>query len=105
MKDERNLSGRARPSVRPKSASSVVSEAQALFSQARLVDLCHVLEEGMPTYPTHTKYFRNPWRSKGDVARMNQLILGDHTGTHVDSPCHFPVSGPYSEMTIERYGP
>src|SRR5581483_9335892 len=53
------------------------------------VDLTHTLEHGIPTYPTHAKYFQMPWRSYGDPAEMNQLILSEHTGTHIDSPSHF----------------
>ncbi|WP_133916143.1 cyclase family protein [Streptomyces sp. NBC_00582] len=73
-----------------------------LFAGARLVDLSRTLEEGMPTYPTHAKYFQNRWLSMGDVARMNQLVLGEHTGTHVDSPCHFPVEGPHAGVGVEE---
>ncbi|MFE9446470.1 cyclase family protein [Streptomyces sp. NPDC006602] len=69
---------------------------------ARLVDLSRTLEEGMPTYPTHAKYFQNRWLSMGDVARMNQLVLGEHTGTHVDSPCHFPIQGPHADVSVEK---
>lgn len=60
-----------------------------IAGRSRAVDLTHTLEEGIPTYPTHAKYFQMPWRSYGDPAEMNQLILSEHTGTHVDSPSHF----------------
>ena len=73
-----------------------------LLAGARLVDLSRTLEEGMPTYPTHAKYFQNRWLSMGDVARMNQLVLGEHTGTHVDSPCHFPLQGPHADVGVEE---
>ncbi|MDQ0745982.1 arylformamidase [Streptomyces africanus] len=71
-----------------------------VLAGARLVDLSRTLEEGMPTYPTHAKYFQNRWLSMGDVARMNQLVLGEHTGTHVDSPCHFPIQGPHADVSV-----
>ncbi|MFF7795792.1 cyclase family protein [Streptomyces sp. NPDC007991] len=73
-----------------------------VLAGARLVDLSRTLEEGMPTYPTHAKYFQNRWLSMGDVARMHQLVLGEHTGTHVDSPCHFPVQGPHADVSVDR---
>ncbi|CAM5742367.1 Kynurenine formamidase [Streptomyces alboniger] len=73
-----------------------------VLAGARLVDLSRTLEEGMPTYPTHAKYFHNPWLAMGDVARMNQLVLGEHTGTHVDSPCHFPLQGPHADVSVEQ---
>lgn len=88
--------------MNPTSGSNVVDALSELFTRARLVDLSHVLEEGIPTYPTHAKYFLNNWESMGDVARMNQLVLGEHTGTHVDSPCHFPISGEHAGMSVDR---
>lgn len=68
------------------------SNLQSLCSQlkmARAIDLTHVLREGIPSYPTHAKYFQMKWQAMGDPAVMNQLILSEHSGTHVDSPSHF----------------
>lgn len=81
---------------------SVAAGLADAFARCRLVDLSHRLEEGIPTYPTHARYFRNTWVALGDVARMHQLVLGDHTGTHVDSPCHFPISGPHAAVTVDQ---
>jgi arylformamidase len=64
------------------------------FAGQRMVDLTRRLEPGIPSYPTHPKYFQMPWRSMGDPAEMNQLVLGEHTGTHVDAPSHFVPEGP-----------
>jgi kynurenine formamidase len=64
------------------------------FAGHRMVDLTRRLEAGIPSYPTHPKYFQMPWRSMGDPAEMNQLVLGEHTGTHVDAPSHFVPDGP-----------
>lgn len=69
----------------------MIEALTATLTEAQFIDLTHPLEEGMPTYPTHTKYFQNRWEAMGDTARMHQLILGEHTGTHVDSPSHFPT--------------
>ena len=74
-----------------------MSPAQTLidaFAGHRMVDLSRRLEPGIPSYPTHPKYFQMPWRSMGDPAEMNQLVLGEHTGTHVDAPSHFVPDGP-----------
>lgn len=59
------------------------------FDKYQVVDLSHRLVEGIPTFPTHPKYFLAPYPSMGDPAEFNQLIMCDHTGTHVDSPAHF----------------
>jgi len=80
------------------SAAALLAEA---FRRAEMVDLTHPLQEGIPTYPTHAKFFQNPWLSFGDPARMNQLVLGEHTGTHVDSPSHFPVSGDHAGTSVD----
>lgn len=52
----------------------------------------------MPSYPTHSKYFHTLWESywHGDVAVAYQLLMNEHSGTHVDAPAHFmrPESGP-----------
>jgi len=55
----------------------------------QVVDRSHRLVPGIPTFPTHPKYFLAPYPSMGDVAEFNQLVMSDHSGTHVDSPSHF----------------
>jgi arylformamidase len=72
---------------------SSVQRILDVFADHRLVDLTRRLEPGIPSYPTHPKYFQMPWRSMGDPAEMNQLVLGEHTGTHVDAPSHFVRAG------------
>jgi len=66
-----------------------VEDLRRAFGSVRAIDLSHVIEPDMPTYPTHPKYFMMEWKALGDPAHMNQLILSEHTGTHVDSPAHF----------------
>jgi kynurenine formamidase len=41
----------------------------------------------MPVYPGHPQFAAMPWHT-GDAARMNQLLVGEHMGTHLDSPSH-----------------
>lgn len=72
------------------------------FAGHRLVDLTRRLEPGIPSYPTHPKYFQMPWRSMGDPAEMNQLVLGEHTGTHVDAPSHFVGEGKPARRHIDE---
>jgi arylformamidase len=54
-----------------------------------IVDLSHTLEIGIPTFPTHPKYVIADYVSMDDVAEFKQLIMCDHSGTHIDSPSHF----------------
>ena len=60
-----------------------------LLEGFEVIDLTHTLENNMPTFPSHTKYFLNRWVSPGDPAFLNVMLIGDHTGTHFDTPAHF----------------
>lgn len=61
------------------------------FNKYKFVDLSHRLEEHMPSYPAHSKYYHNLWESywHGDVAVAYQICMNEHSGTHVDAPAHF----------------
>lgn len=75
----------------PSTDEQVVLAGQmaSAISGYRIVDLSHRLITGIPTFPTHPKYFLAPYPSMGDPAEFNQLVMSDHSGTHVDSPAHF----------------
>jgi kynurenine formamidase len=77
------------------------------LSDHRIVDLTRLLEAGIPSYPTHPKFFQMRWCSMGDPAEMNQLVLGEHTGTHLDAPSHFVRHGPQRkhihELPLESF--
>lgn len=68
-----------------------LSEMIAGIHSARVIDLSHPLEEHMPAYPTHAKYFHNLWISQrhGGRSLHYQLVMSEHSGTHVDAPAHF----------------
>ena len=55
-----------------------------------VVDLSHPLEEGMPALPDSSRYFHMLWDSywHGDAGVDYQIILNEHSGTHVDAPAH-----------------
>jgi kynurenine formamidase len=75
---------------------------------ARLVDLSQTLEEHMPNYPTHSKFFHDLWGSywHGGRSLTYQLVMNEHNGTHVDAPAHFiSDSMPRAHVTIERVPP
>jgi kynurenine formamidase len=59
------------------------------------VDLTHPIENRMPVpvgFPQVmlTRYLD---RAEGDVATAEQMLIGLHTGTHVDAPMHFVDGG------------
>ena len=75
---------------------------------ARLLDLSQTLEEHMPNYPTHSKFFHNMWGSywHGGRSLTYQLVMNEHNGTHVDAPAHFiSDTEPAAHATIERVPP
>lgn len=62
----------------------------------RIVDLTYPIHEGMTTYPTH-------WHPIVEVTQLGRhgienretrkLVIGSHTGTHMDAPVHFVPDG------------
>ncbi|SDJ78659.1 cyclase family protein [Paenibacillus naphthalenovorans] len=76
------------------SAESAVSSARQLSSllgRMQIVDLSHTLEEDMPIYPTHSRYYHTLWDSfaTGSRALLYQLVINEHCGTHIDATAHF----------------
>jgi kynurenine formamidase len=72
---------------------------------ARVVDLSQTLEEHMPNFPTHSKFFHNLWGSywHGGRSLSYQLVMHEHNGTHVDAPAHFISDGkPQAYITIDH---
>ena len=75
------------------------------LSRANLIDLSQALEEHMPTFPTHSKFFHNMWGSywHGNRSLSYQLVMNEHNGTHVDAPAHFiSDKNPAAHVTIEH---
>lgn len=70
------------------------------LAAARVVDLSHTWERGMPVSPNHPAYQMALVRRHGDLVRAdgssaaNELIvMGGHVGTHVDALCHVSFQG------------
>ena len=63
---------------------------------SRIVDLTMSIEEGMQTFPTHWHPFveiTQLGRHGLENRETRKLILGTHTGTHIDAPRHFIPGG------------
>ncbi len=76
--------------------------------QARVVDLSQTLEERMPNFPTHSKFFHNLWGSyePGGRSLSYQVQVHEHNGTHVDAPVHFLGDrNPEAHKSIEQIAP
>ncbi|MGK3126211.1 cyclase family protein [Candidatus Pantoea formicae] len=67
---------------------------------SKLIELNHLHQVSMPVWPTHPKFTvaDNESYQGGDGNYNCQLVMGDHCGTHVDSPSHFIEGG----KTIEQ---
>lgn len=61
----------------------------------KVIELSHKLEEHIPIWHTHSKFFKTLWHSyhHGDEATDNQLLVNEHHGTHIDSPAHYIKEG------------
>src|SRR6266576_1364054 len=57
----------------------------------RLVDVSVVLAPGLATYPGNPEFEISPVKriANGDSSNNSRLVMGTHTGTHVDAPRHF----------------
>lgn len=57
----------------------------------KLIDVSVPLTPGMPVYPGNPEFELQPVKRVADGASSNvsRLVLGTHTGTHLDAPRHF----------------
>ena len=63
-----------------------------LFKKA--TDLTHHLRNGMPIYPGDpSPSFENYSTLQKDGVNLTRIIMGSHTGTHLDAPRHFIQDG------------
>lgn len=71
------------------------------------VDLSFPLEEGMPALPDSSRYFHMLWDSywHGDAGVDYQILLNEHTGTHVDAPAHMMRDGHPAHLWIDEMPP
>lgn len=78
-------------------------EISTIFRNREWIDLTHTLEEGIPVWPTHARFGHTLFESYelGDEACQYGLSIGEHTGTHMDSPLHFIADGPAHYGTDE----
>ncbi|TMI12686.1 cyclase family protein [Candidatus Bathyarchaeota archaeon] len=76
----------------------------------RAIDLTHELHNGMPIYPGDpSPSFVSYATLEKNGVNLTKLILGSHTGTHIDAPRHFIPDGigvdeiPPSKLVGEAY--
>jgi kynurenine formamidase len=69
-------------------------------ANARIIDLAHPLERGMPVSPNHPAFQIAMMRRHGDMVRSDggsaaneMFLLGGHVGTHIDALGHVSQDG------------
>ena len=76
--------------------------------QPRLLDVSVLLKPGMPVYPGNPDFECTPVSRIADGRNSNysKLVMGTHTGTHVDAPLHFlPGTESITDLPLEADGP
>jgi arylformamidase len=58
---------------------------------SRFFDVSVPLAAGIPTYPGNPEFELQPVKriARGDSSNVSRLVMGTHSGTHVDAPLHF----------------
>lgn len=66
------------------------------MNEKKIIDCTMLIEEGMQTFPTH-------WHPMVEICQLGRhglenretrkVVLGTHTGTHIDAPRHFIKNG------------
>lgn len=61
----------------------------------KLLDVSVPLVAGMPAYPGNPEFELQPVKriADGGSSNVSRLVMGTHTGTHVDAPKHFIDDG------------
>ena len=73
-----------------------------VLKNAKVVDLSPTIEHGMPKWPTHPQIIVDPTVTHDhDGYYCNSLVMGEHTGAHVDCPAHIIPS--MMNCTVETY--
>lgn len=72
----------------------------------RMIDLTMSVREGMQTFPTHWHPFvevTQLGRHGIENRETRKLVLGTHTGTHIDAPRHFiPDGATVDQIPLEQ---
>ncbi|MDO4270273.1 MAG: cyclase family protein [Eubacteriales bacterium] len=73
-----------------------------LLEGAQFIDLSPTIEHNMPKWPTHPPVIVDPTVThEHDHYYCQTLVLGEHSGAHVDAPAHIIPS--MMEHTVDTY--
>jgi arylformamidase len=79
-------------------------ELDSLVRGGRIIDLSPTIEHNMPKWPTHPQIIVDPTIThEHDGYYCQTLVMGEHTGAHVDCPAH--ILPDMMEHTVDTYAP
>jgi len=65
-----------------------------ILESGRFIDLTYLLSENTPTYPNSIHFsISEKSNIKKNGRKTSKIILGTHTGTHIDTPAHLFLKG------------
>ncbi len=73
---------------------------------SKLIDISHDISDGMVVYPKNAPVTVEPFAqiAQGASSNLSRVVLGTHTGTHVDAPSHvFDGAGGLETLALERF--
>jgi len=78
----------------PPAASTSLTAAVAALRGLRIHDVSPTFEPGMPIWPMHDDFAIHPRRNHAEHGgATHELVMSEHTGSHVDAPFHFDPQG------------
>ena len=69
------------------------------------IDISYAIEESISVYPNNPGFRLKRTRDidKGDSSRVSEIVMGSHTGTHIDAPSHFICNGKsLDQISLDR---
>jgi kynurenine formamidase len=72
---------------------------------SRFHDLSHVIAQDMPIYPGNpSPEFQSFFNVEKDGVNVSKIVLGSHTGSHVDAPRHFISNAEaIDQVTLQKF--
>ncbi len=94
----------ATPSASPAASPMALASPVAMGNFSQVADLSHTASPTFPMYPGAQQMQINVLFTIDQGFYKNELILDEHTGTHMDSPAHFAADGTTADkLSVERF--
>ena len=71
------------------------------FTYSSIIDISIPLKAGMPVYPGNPEVEIEEIRSASGTSVISRVVMGTHTGTHMDAPSHvIPGAATLSDLSL-----